>query len=54
LLTKAQATEILPLQIDSHFRPWLTTDDVRLKCAEDMVRRTDFHKNQRILTVEAV
>lgn len=38
LITETQLIQILPLQIDLHFQPWLTTDQVRLLCAMDMVR----------------
>ncbi len=38
LITEAQLTEILPLSVDLHFQSWLTTDQVRLKCAEDLIR----------------
>ena len=38
LITEAQLTEILPLSVDLHFHPWLTTDQIRMKCAEDLIR----------------
>ena len=38
LITEAQLTELLPLSVNLHFRPWLTTDEVRLKCARELVK----------------
>ncbi len=37
LITEAQLTEILPLLVNSYFSPWLTTDQIRMKCAEDLI-----------------
>ena len=38
LITEAQLTELLPLSVDLHFHPWLTTDDVRQKCARELIK----------------
>ena len=38
LITETQLIQILPLQIDLHFQPWLTTDQIRLKCANELVK----------------
>ena len=34
LITERQLVDILPLSLELYFSPWLTTDQVRLKCAE--------------------
>ena len=34
LITETQLINILPLSINLHFSPWLTTDQIRMKCAE--------------------
>lgn len=39
LVSERQLVEILPLSLELHFSPWLTTDQVRLLCARDMVSR---------------
>ena len=33
LISERQLVDILPLQLELHFSPWLTTDQVRMKCA---------------------
>ena len=38
LVTERQLVDILPLQLELYFSPWLTTDQVRMKCAEDLIR----------------
>ena len=38
MITETQLIQILPLQINLYFQPWLTTDQIRLLCARDMVR----------------
>lgn len=38
LITETQLIQILPLQIDLYFQPWLTTDEIRLKCARELVK----------------
>jgi hypothetical protein len=34
LITERQLVDILPLSLELHFSPWLTTDQIRMKCAE--------------------
>jgi len=38
LITERQLVDILPLSLELHFSEWLTTDQVRMKCAEDLIR----------------
>ena len=38
LITESQLIQILPLQIDLYFSPWVNTNDVRLKCVEELVK----------------
>ena len=46
LITETQLREILPLQLELYFSPWLTTDQVRLLCARDVVSRMPSGFNQ--------
>lgn len=38
LITETQAIELLPLSIDLHFSEWLTTDEIRSRCAQELTK----------------
>ena len=38
LVSERQLVDILPLSLELYFSPWLTTDQVRMKCAEDLIK----------------
>ena len=37
LISERQLIDILPLSLEWYFQPWLTTDQIRMKCAEDLI-----------------
>ena len=38
LISERQLVDILPLSLELYFSPWLTIDQIRMKCAEDLIR----------------
>lgn len=37
LISERQLVDILPLSLELYFSPWLTTEQIRMKCAEDLI-----------------
>lgn len=40
LLTETQTIELLRLSINLHFSEWLTTDEIRLRCARELIKNS--------------
>jgi hypothetical protein len=49
LITETQLIQILPLSINLYFSPWLTTDQVRMKCAESINQHTEKKSDEKRL-----
>jgi hypothetical protein len=54
LITETQLIQILPLSINLHFSEWLTTDQVRMKCAEGINQHKGNKTDEERLEIKVI